>query len=319
MTTYTEQTAKFLDSKKALKGMDKELAQALIKMLGGEQSFLDSLIDSEKTSMLHQVKIFGESNKAIVMRFYELNHQSFLNFATAKSYKEHKGSMITYVKSLFQDDPSVMMNSVAKSLHRPTYLATAPLTETIRRDIDCTYKVATALYFQGVVHLTECYCEFLSGNKHKYNKGFMFALEYDKQMKSKEPLATLIMNRFDGGYDDFVANHESLVGIDMSDNVAGFEDTSELVNFFETNKGNILALVKRIGGADQFSGMIGAVHYHVKDKNFTLEDVGRGLFEPVKNKDDYTNLKADIARAAVNLSIKAVAQDYKLYVSKEAA
>ncbi|MBO6225851.1 MAG: hypothetical protein J6N72_10475 [Psychrobacter sp.] len=59
-----------------------------------------------------------------------------------------------------------------------------------------------------------------------------------------------------------------------------------------------------------------SIYYHLGDENFTLEDIGRGLFEPVANDNEYTNLKIDIARAAVNMAIKAVAQDYVLYKLK---
>lgn len=307
----------FLNNKSALKGMSKELAVALMNMLGGEQAFLDSLIDDEETGLLHQAKIFGKHNQAIVMRLYEINHQLFLDFLTAKSYKQHKGSAIDYALSLFLDDRTIIPSIIAKALYSPTYLIDMTTTEESRRGVANTHKLATMLYFQGVVHLTECYQQFISGEKYIYKKGFMYSLEYDPEMKSKEPLASMIMERFNSGREAFISKHETLTGINANDKVPGFEDSNDMVAFFEENKKAILDLLKCVEGKHYFSGRLGAIYYELKDENFTIDDIGRGLFEPVTNNNP-TNLKTAIARAAVNISVRTTAQDYALYKSKAA-
>lgn len=317
MNTDANNMTDFLNNKSALKGMNTELAVALMSMLGGEQAFLDSLIDDEETGLLHQVKIFGEHNQAIVMRFYEKNHQSFLDFLTAKSYKQHQGSAINYVSSLFLDNRTITPSIIAKALYSPTYLIDMATTEESRRAVANTHKLATMLYFQGVVHLTECYQQFVSGKKYNYKKGFMYSLEYDLEMKSKASLASLVMDRFNGGREAFILEHETLTDINASDKVPGFEDDNDTVTFFEENKKIILDLLKRIQGTHYFSGRLGAIYYELKDENFTIDDIGRGVFEPVTDNNP-TNLKTAIARAAVNMSVKATAQDYALYKSKAA-
>lgn len=307
----------FLSNKSALKGMSKELAVALMNMLGGEQAFLDSLIDDEETGLLHQVKIFGEHNQAIVMRFYETNHQLFLDFLTAKSYKQHKGSVIDYTLSLFLENRTIKPSIIAKALYSPTYLIDMATTEESRRAVASTHKLATMLYFQGVVHLTECYQQFVSGKKYNYKKGFMYSLEFDPEMKSKESLASMVMDHFNGGREAFISEHETLMNISSNDKVPGFEDSNDMVTFFEENKKIILDLLERIQGNHYFSGRLGAIYYELKDEDFTIDDIGRGVFEPVTDNNP-TNLKTAIARAAVNISVKATAQDYALYKSKAA-
>lgn len=107
-------------------------------------------------------------------------------------------------------------------------------------------------------------------------------------------LADAIIKKI-GGEKRFLEVYEDVVFNAQPRKVDGFKSTSNVISFFNHNKTDILAYIKKDSDNIEADDAADVIHYRLYENTYTIEEVRAAIKEDSNRSDDISRLHIEIA------------------------
>lgn len=323
MNSNTDNLTDFLSSASNLDGMSLPLAQALINM-NGSQCFLDNVILLSNTNTINRVDKFQEITKSL--EIYAENKKLFFYYLSSRAKVKGYQSGLHFAESIMTTPFPCSQELVAEVMSNPAPKSNDNIMDTTPRYKECSQALLHAICQYSIVQLAKNYRDFISDDDDGTKIG-LEVFSHGSNMEFSVRLSYSLVEKL-GGYIELIETHRDLVSIDTQSNPLGFKSDTEMVDFFEVNKKEILDAVRVVAekkNSDRHSHpnpnntAVFNIHEVVEDLGYSINDVGHSVFAKTSMYSSPKTNKSDIARAAINMSVMAMANDYADYTSKKKA
>lgn len=304
----------FLNDAESLNGISSSLAIETTRLIGGNRAL--SIAAHNPVGLDGSRKFMFEVQPDDMVRFFIKNKTELLDFLTVQTGDNFDGSIVAYCHSYMNSNNEVTMKDIADGLYNNLTLSEVlfPDNHSLATNVRL---VSNFLYGITIEHLINCYVSYF-GLVRKTGSSGDHPFDVGSHMNGKDDLLEEIFERMGGGY-GIVTLSKQCLNIDCKAICMSFNNTTEIVQFFEKYKDDIVDVIKRVGKKNGNDTAVATIWDYAKVLGHKQSDIGRGIYSNVAQGEKPSRLKIRIAKAAVNLVFMATAHDYVSYCMESAS
>ena len=303
MSNYRKLTELFLaDHQGELQGMQRELAEAVINMLGGRWSIAERYTETIRLYDIDGKKPFN-GNSSLILQSYAKHQMSALHFIRMKATQKQYDSLVFYIYD--KCNRSIGLDKIAQGLYSPL----------MSMDAECAAAVALVLNI-ATDHITHCYDAFLE-RESKSDQLVAFLQHISDTQINDEPMSrTLAANLITQIGGEIGLNQVRAIGENSNDpyKLHCFLSKKDALRVYMTHKEGILIFLQELSEIEGFNGIIDIVSVKVLNTTLSNDEVAKGLYEDCSEDSPFFDNKLIVGGAVVNFCAAYLCRSYDDFI-----
>lgn len=307
MNTYSDNMSTFLNSDDLPKNVSKDLAVAVVELLGGERDFIATLKDTRSSLSHHRIELL--KNRELMIEFYTKNKEAVLFFAEHYARDTRFESVVHMATNHCKSRQNIELDMVAKALFNP-----APSDNS---SSDWTWVNASAVVSYTLISLLICevtnsYHQFINnGAVLQVTRDFLLGL-CDVDVELTEPFAKTLIKQL-GGEEILKQKTKQIKRFGSHKELQGFSSGDDTVGFYRDNKKQVLESLALIAKSNNFNSVIELLQFNLSDNGYLATDIAKALYDDRDRTAEQHIIRITTIVKAVDICLQKLAELYSEY------